>query len=458
MRIVFFTLLFFSLPTFAITPEEVVASSLNHFPKVIQSIKQLEIEENKTMEKRGAFDGSIQGKMSARTEGYYEGDYYELKAEKPIPYFNTKIFGGKRQGFDDFPVYEAEYETLNEGELFAGFSVSLLRNSLIDMNRFNLYYQQENRTQAKIDVKDVKINVQTMALKAYWTWFVKGQQLSVHQGILKLAAERMGNFKKRVKLGDLPAIYLTENNQYLLARKAKVIETSLEFQKASFYLSLFYRNEKGVPKVPDLEDLPSLEKIDLSASGITNDLYKRAVENNLDLKKLRSQEKQAELEVRMGNNDLIPELDLSYEWRQDQGVGPERLRPEENKVLLSLEIPFQFRKGLGQKRAAKAKIEQIKTKKNWQIDQLNTKVASLKTEIEAYSSIYQTTKQQVEMADKLADAERRKFSQGASDLILVNIREINYAEAQVKNLMSLLKYEFASADLKKQLVEFIPLQ
>ena len=38
--------------------------------------------------------------------------------------------------------------------------------------------------------------------------------------------------------------------------------------------------------------------------------------------------------------------------------------------------------------------------------------------------------------------------QGASDLILVNIREENLAEAQIRNLSSLLKYHFIDAEVK----------
>ncbi len=444
-----------STTALAISEKDVISSSLEHFPKVIEAVKQLEIEENRVTNRSGAFDGDIQGKMKARTEGYYDGDYYELKVEKPISYFNSKVFGGKRLGAGEFPVYDEEYRTLNDGELFAGFSVSLLRNSLIDMNRYNLWYQEENQKQAGLNLKQVKVNVQTMALKAYWTWYTKGHELKVYQDILTLAEERDKIIARRIKVGDLAKIYRVENNQYLLQRRADVQQKTLEFKKASYYLSLFSRTPEGAPIIHLAQELPTLYQAQLDKIQETQPIFEKSVERSLKLKDLSSKEKQAELDVKMGNNLIVPELDLQYEWRKDQGTGPNNLVPEENIVMLNLKVPFQFRKGLGKKREGKAKLEQIKVMKNWETQQLQRDVLSLKAEINSFSEIFETTKQQVSAAITMAKAERKKFNNGASDLILLNIREETLAKNQIKNLSSLLNYQFSSADLKKILVQMV---
>ena len=213
-----------STTTHTLTAERVVQSSLKHFPKVIQAVQNLEIEENKLLEARGTFDGQIQGEADSGISGPY-GNVYSVSVEKPMPYLNSKIYGGRSQSFQGskkFPEYEDESTYLINGKNFLGFSLSLLRNSLIDENRYNIWQLEQEREQARINVSGVKINVQTMALKSYWTWVIKGHELGVYKNILNLAKQRARQLKRRIKAGDLAQIYDTENNQYILKRQAQV--------------------------------------------------------------------------------------------------------------------------------------------------------------------------------------------------------------------------------------------
>ncbi len=455
MKHAFLGFLFFSPSVWALTPQEVVSSSLKHYPMVIEAVQQLEVQTNQVTEAKGAFDGKVKGEMNSRVDGFYGGDAYKLGVEKPIPYFNSKIYGGRRQSYGDFPSYEGKLETLNEGENFAGISISLLRNSLIDMNRYNLRYRQQDRQQAQVGLDLVKLNVQTMALKAYWAWLVKGHELKVYTNILELATARAGNIDRRIKVGDLARIYAAENNQYIVKRKAQVEAMNLEFQQASFYLSLFHRNADGKPIPLSSQSLPALDNQKLIARSDIDGIYQRALTANLDLKILDAKEKQAELDIQLGTNEMLPQVDLNYEWSQDRGVGSSTLSQNENRVMLNVEIPIQYRKGAGKRRAGKAKLEQVKVKSQFTKEKVRVEVQSLVAKINAFAEIFNLTSEQVELSNKLADAERKKFFRGASDLILVNIREENLAEAQVKNLEALLKYHFVDADLRNVQVDFL---
>ena len=444
-------LVLFSCNALAISSEEVVRSSLSHFPKVIESLQKLEVESSKLTEAKGQFDGKIKGSMNVREDGYYNGDNYELRLEKPIPYFNSKVFGGRRQGFGQFPGYEGKYDTLNQGEDFVGLSISLLRNSLIDQNRYNIRYLEQSKEQARISFQSIKVNVQTMALKAYWTWFIKGHELAVYKDILDLAVLRDKKIKRRIKAGDLAKIYATENNQYILKRQGQVAQKKMEFQEASFYLSLFYRNKDGKPILPKDGQLPSYDIKKVEVVSDVEGVYLKALKSSLDLQSLSSEEKQAKLDVQLGTNDLLPKLDLKYEWSQDRGSAPMNdlavLGQEESRIMLNLEVPLQFRKGKGKRRAGKAKLERIKTRQKWVKEKIKVDAKTLVTKLNSFSEIFDLTLKQVKLAEKLSVAERKKFKRGASDLILVNIREENMVETQIKNLSTLLKYHFVNADL-----------
>ena len=440
---------------YGVSPLDVVSSSLKHFPKVIESVQKLEEKKNLTKEARGAFDTKLKGEISSRMEGYYSGDAYKTSIEKPFPFLGSKIYGGRRQGFGEFPVYENHFETLNRGETFAGISVSLLRNSLIDMNRYNLRYRKEDEAQADLSLKMVKVNVQTMALKAYWTWLIKGQEFKVYKNILELAQVRAKQIARRIKSGDLAKIYQSENNQYIRKREAQVTQNQLEFQEATFYLSLFYRNSKGTPISLSQKNLPLLKEKQLKTIKTHQPVFDEALARNLNMQILDSREKQANLDMSLGKNEILPRIDVNLEWSRDQGIGPSQLSRDENKIMFNLEIPLQFRKGLGKRKAAKQKINQLKIRKQWTKERLLVKVKSLIVKLNALAKIYDLTLDQVKLAQRLSKAEYRKFSQGASDLILVNIREENLAEAQIKNLSSLLKYHFIDAEVQDIRVNLI---
>jgi len=450
--------LFLSIPLWTLQPEQVVQSGLKFYPDVINGLLAIEESENRLRQSRGAFDARLTGDLDSRTEGFYGGDHYKVQIEKPLPYLNSRLYAGARQSYGEFPPYEGKYDTLSRGENFAGLSISLLRNSLIDLNRFNIQNETQNVELAKLELDNIKIMIQTLALKAYWQWIVKGNQLKVYKEILDLALTRASQIEKRIKVGDLAQIYKTENLQYIKKREAQVKETELEFKKAAFYLSLFYRDSSG--KVIPLEnkkltDLNELSLVKEAPKKEFDGVYNTALAKNINLKKILAQEKQSQLGIRLGQNEILPKVDLNVEWNRDNGEGPTRLMGEENRILLSVEVPIEYNRGLGLKRASKAQQEQLIYRSQLEKEKLKTQVQALVTEVNTFADVYKVTRDEVEFSRLLSKAEYRKFSQGASDLILVNLREETYAEAQIRNLETLLNYKLSDAEIKNISVEFI---
>lgn len=456
---IIFSLFSLTSTSFGLSPKEVVDSSLKNYPLVIQSILDLTIAQGELTSSKGAFDTKIIGEADSRTAGFYDGDYYKGKVEKNFGFSNLKLYGGLRQSFGIFPDYEGKMETLNEGEAFLGVSLSLLRDSLIDVNRFNLGQQKLALKQSEIELEKTKILVQTMALNAYWTWYVKGHELSVYKGILKLARDRAKQIKRRVKLGDLARIYATENNQYIRKREAQVIKGKLDFDKAGFYLALFYRDSEGKPIPVRKGLLPPLVKMKPDNISDFGSFFSKALSRSLELKNLDYDVERAKINLRLGKNLMLPKLDLNLEWNQDQGNGSSNMRSsslmgDENRITLSLQIPLENRKARGKLRVAKAKLDSLSSKRQLVTEKMKAEIQSLWNQLEAFRNIYGVTYDQISLARKLAKAEVRKFSQGASDLILVNLREENLAETQIKNLETLLKYRFIEADVRRLQVEF----
>jgi outer membrane protein TolC len=442
-----------------LTEKAVLNSALKHHPLVIESLRTLDTENNLLKASRGAFDAKVKGEYDNYTQGFYDGERYKAKAIKPFPFLNTEIYGGYKQSFNDFPGYEGKFETLSDGEGFVGISLSLLRDSLIDLDRFRVRVAQQKVLQADAGLLQQRLFVQNLTQRAYWSWAIRKQELEVYKDLLKIANDRVQGLQKRIRAGDLAKIYAVENQKYIFQRQALLEKGRQDFALASFALSLFFRNDEGepinivpwnIPNVFDYKDKLLSEKI--AAQTEQQRLLNMAMARNPELQIIASKITEKDAKRELGRNDLLPRLDLKTEWAQGQGEGCgtsscESLRGQEGRIMLNLEVPIEYNKGLGKMRAAKNEIQGLKAKLQFSKEKLRVKFKAMSQKIITTEKLIQLTKDQIELSERLAEAEQQKFKRGASDLILVNLREQDLAEVRFKNLEYILKWHYLNADL-----------
>ncbi len=438
----------------ALILEEVLNSSMKYYPQVLESIYNLEESENRYKLSKGeGFDAKLKANFDKRFEGFYDGESLNVQIEKPISFLNSELYGGIRQSDGSFPSYETKAVVTDGTEAFAGISLSLLRNSLIDLRRYKVRLAREDLKQSSFELDQVRIKVQTSAIKAYWTWVIKARELDVYNEILDLAKVRQDNIKKRVKAGDLARIFKAENELYINERIANLRKSEIDFRVASFYLSLFYRDSEGRPIDIDKNWVGNFKLKDLEKVTFSKGLVDIARSKNLKIKTLVSKKRQAMQELKLGRNSMLPKLDLNVEVGQDSAIGTRNL--QETRAILNFELPLQFNSGLGKKRAARSKFESLKIQEKLQNEKLEVHLKSILFKINNSKDIIDLTDKQVELSKRLVKAERRKFTQGSSDLILLNLREEKLAESRVKNLSAFLTYQNFRAELKEVLVDFI---
>ncbi len=438
-----------------VSVSDVVNSTFDHHPLILSQLKTFEESENYLLRNRGEFDLNLKSTGQAYTDGYYDGKAFNVFLEKPLYYMNAKAYGGYRQSDGEFPVYYNQLITQNQGEIFAGAVVSLLRDRDIDRKRFKLLVSKQNLVQSELELRRTYIELQTMAAQAYYKWLANLEKVRVLKEILSLAESRVQNFSTRIRKGDLAKIYGVENEQYILKRKYQLNSSLQTLYVSAVYLSLFLRDKNGTPIILKPTN-PSI------ASGLKDQKFKSrkdllSVVNSQDLniRTLQSQRLQAEADRKMGSNDLMPKLDLKYEISDDQGTGPNTLDPVEQQVFLNLEIPIERRFGTGRKNAAKAKIEALKFKIQFKLEKNRILVMSLLNSLKLFRANYNLTKREVTLADRLRKAEVIKFNKGASDFILVNLREENLSESRIKNLTAFLDYNSNFIELQRLAVDFI---
>lgn len=445
-------LLIYSQSLLAVNLEKVLSSSVKHYPEIQKAKVEYKINRRKFTKNQGAFDSKLIGNSQQRVDGYYDGDYSSLKLVKPLPYFNSKLEGGYRRSEGEIPVYEKEHETLSDGEYFLGINFSLLRDSLIDNNRLEVKNQQLQNDISKTELLSKKLKTLKSAELAYYEYIINYIITDVYSDLYKLSKDQQTAIEKRARKGDLARIYITENLQYLTKRKNKLLKATQDLDLARIYLSLFFRDDLGKTKlVKDKDHKLEFKEIEVKSEQFEQEI-ERALSRNPQFRIFDLALKQYENEIEFKDNQTLPKLNLKLSSAKDQGEGLESYRGEEQKIMLDLEIPIERRKIDSDLAISKLKQDKIKIEQRFYQDKFKNYLSQLQIKLLNLTKQIETSQLEIKYAQKLEKAERIKFFNGDSDLILLNLREQKTVDAKLELLDYKLKYIKAAAAYKEAVV------
>jgi len=434
--------------------KDVLASSARFQPQILEAIAKVRSAEGKRLQAEGAFDTQVKAEGSARLSGYYDGSYAGGTIERPIENWGGSYYGGYRVSGGRFPIYEDERYTNVLGEIKAGAVLSLLRDRFIDDRRFNRGNAAIDVDLAETDRLITAISVQRRAVAAYNLWVAAGLRLKVYRDLLELARARQAGLERQVELGARPRIILTEQAQNILRRETLVARTEQELANAANTLSLFWRDANGQPQRPEPAMLPD----SFPAIPVPNGPTRMALEGRPDLKALDLRIAQATNRLELDRNQLKPRLDLKVEASQDIGPigigGPSR-SGFESKVGLSFSVPLERRAAKGRIASTSAEIDGLERRRQATREQITAEIEGIAIDVRATGRLALLAEEERARAGEMAQAERRRFTEGASDFFLVNLREESAADAAVRqldarfrNLVSNAELAAAAADLK----------
>ncbi len=417
--------------------DDVLTSSNAHYPKIKSALAKQDEAAARSQEARGAFDLRLDGDAKLRGSGFYDGDYAAGRLVKPFAPFNGEVYTGYRNGQNDFPIYDEELRTRNGGEVNVGVIFSLLRNREIDDRRFKLQDAGFEQKLASVNLLLTRLTAQLKAQHAYAEWLAAGRILNVYQDLLVLAQKRQNNLMSRIKAGDAPQIMATENEQNLVKRKALLNEARRDFIKRSNDLSLFWRDDEGTPRVPSVKELPKkFPKIPVPSEDVIEKDIAKIIETRPELKVIQVNMQQQRNRLSLGENNLLPKVDLGVEVAKDQGGGLARLDGTETIGLIKFSVPLQRNLGQGQTAAAKAQLRQLENEQKLTTDTIRAEMHNLSTDLKLNNENLALSNQEVGLAEKMQNAELQMLSNGTSNIFLVNSREEKTAEARVKNILS----------------------
>lgn len=430
-----------------LTLATVLESSLRHFPQVLAATEKIRAQAGKQLAAEGAFDLRLENDSYARTSGFYDGRITDTRLVKPLPGWNTRLYGGYRVSDGEFPIYEDESFTNDGGEFKLGVVFSLLRDRDIDSRRFALRDSTLALVQTEIEARITQIRVQHAATQAYLGWLAAGRALDIYRDLLALAEARQTGLEERVRDGDLARVYLNENQQYILKRRGRVTEAERALANAANGLALYLRDPAGRPQPPPAARQPGrwpdLGHVDMTVleATIAATLAERPELGIVaaDLERERNR-------LALGENALKTRLDLNLETSRDLGAGSITRDGTDSLVRLDITVPLERRTGHGRVAEARANLSRLELDRQLLNERIGVEVRNIANDITAAERFLALATLEVEQAAILEEAERERFADGASDFFVVNLREEASADARVRRIEARLGYLRALAD------------
>lgn len=428
----FLWLLVWSSSAHALTLDEVLRTSYQHAPQIQAEMAKLEAERGRIQQRQGAFDWEMNNALSGRTGGSNDGGYFDSQVTRRLQDSNTRLYGGYRVSDGTLPIYENYYDTTGGGEFNAGVVFALLRDRIIDEERFLFNDAVLAAKQQESDTLLATLRTQYEAIVAYLDWLAAAKRLTVMESLLLLAEDRQQGLDTQHDYGDVAKIYLTENQQYLLQRRAAVTDAERQLKNAAARLSLYYRDEKGQPLLPMTNQAP--EAFPALTAGKIDTLQEiervraiRPEQIRVDLGIAR--ERKA---LQLQENAMLPKLDITLEGVQNMGDARLKETGPEGRALITLSIPLQQNEGLGGARRSRAVLRQLEQEKKLLNERIAAEIQLLANDIEAASAASDFALQEVEAATTMREAERQRFDYGAADFFVLNMREEKEADAKAK--------------------------
>jgi len=396
---------------------------------------------------RGAFDPVFLHQVNQKT--FDEKNYFNyVRSELVLPtWFGIEGYAGFERNGGDF--INTEFTAGKSS--FAGVSIPLLKDLVLDSRRATLTQSKLFVRQSAAEQRLLVNDLLREASFSYWNWVRDYQVVRVIEDVLKINEQRYELVRIAYEQGDRAPVDTTEALAQLQSFQQLRTEAFLKYRKSSLELSNYLWLPNDQPAylsddvVPDTASflLPFNDKNIPPLTEWINTL----LVTHPKLEQIEWKLASLVVERRLKFQSLLPKADFRYQFLQRgyepwKGIG---LNLFENnfKYGFSFSLPIPNRKGWGDYRSAKVKINATKLEQDFTRLNIENKIRYHYTEV-------QNLKEQVEIVDRayrnyliLLDAEKLRFSLGETTLFLLNTRE-NKALEMLQKLLELRAKAFQS--------------
>jgi outer membrane protein TolC len=431
------------------TPEEYIWFVKNYHP-IAQQANLLKTQgENTVRSARGNFDPYI--------FSYFDNKQFDEKEYFRVLHTGLKVptwYGIElKTGYDqNRGIFINPENNLPLGGLwYGGISMTIGQGLFIDNRRAQLkqakIYAESTQAERQAILNDLFFD----ALRQYWKWVEVYNQLKIYEESVELAQTRFEAVKQSFIFGDNPAIDTLEAFIQVQTRQMGRNQYELLYQNVTLEVSNFLWFENNTPleitdslipmQYAQIPEIPKLNKDSIQQQVAQID----ATHPDLQLYDYKLQS--LDIERKLRAESLKPRLNLNYNLLTEP-IGSNylsQLSPQNYKWGVEFSFPLFLRKQRGDLRLTGVKILDTELNRHQKSLEIKNKIYQYYNEQENLQKQITLFDSAVNNYEKLLQGEQQKFSAGESSLFLVNSRETNFIDAQLKLIELVTKHQVARA-------------
>jgi cobalt-zinc-cadmium efflux system outer membrane protein len=426
--------------------DEVLASVTSRYPPWLSTLLERDLASGRLLQAMGSFDTNLTGKIGRQLTGYYEATTFGAQLEQPLATGDT-VYGGYRISDGGLPDYSKD-RTQDAGELVLGGRIPIFRDRGFDRRRAVVRQAEIDAELADPTIARARIDYVRSAARVYYAWVAAGQRLRIARDLLRLATARVADLQRGVDRQFLAAIDVTDNERLIAQRETFVARAERQLQQAALELSLFLRDADDAPIVPEGRrlptDLPPPQAFDEAALLAETEA---ALRQRPELRRLQLQLDRAETDRQLASNQTQPQLDVVVEASRSLSSDP-YLDPAQEELFVGgeLRLPLRQRDAYGRLAQAEAAIRRLQIDNRFTRDRIVNEVADARSALRAANAQYVAGRRNADLARQVVDAEKRAFELGRSDMFRVQLRELQFADAESLAVEAWLEWHRALAD------------
>lgn len=397
-------------------------------PYVYSVVGQKFVYKQKENYQQGNFDTQLVFKYDKKDYPATEGEYISTGVEKPIENgMELSLAYRKSEGTQEYN----NIKTGDEGEMIAGVKIPVFALAN-DTNKRKLDLTTARLESSKVDYK-AQDNIRLLyfeILREYYKVLYYKANTNLIKELLNKTLKRDKIIKKRVDAGSLADIVLLESKQQIINRQQQLVSAENDYdvvlENLLKYLNVdknSFLDEYEIPSIIDVKD--SYEE---STATVDDALQNRPDLKVYDFEKQRLAQKEkynSILQYPDFNVGVYGVHDLEYE---DDGF----------KVTLDMKFPIERRKYKSKNLELRNNIKHVDKQLNKRVIDIKTNLKNINRSIETLLENIENSSVEVDLLQKLEDAENKKYDIGLSNLFMLNQREMYTLQVKKK----FLKYNF----------------
>ena len=428
--------------------ESVLRSVEQDYPLLAAAFQERGITAGELVSAEAPFNTLLTSEGRTFPLGFYRYTIANMFLEK-ANWSGGRAFAGYKLGRGPtLPIWFGDLETNDGGEFRTGFTQSLLQGLAIDKRRADFAKAQIARANAEPTIQAQRIEFLQVAAIAYWKWLGAGRKYVIAQQILRTAQERDKILAERERRGDVAPIERVDNLRIVSDREAKLIAAGRLFQQAAIELSLFYRDEAGLPRVPNVRQLPhEFPRPRLPLVEMLPRDVQVAFQFRPELRELALQRQTLSVDLNLARNQYLPKLDGLMMAAKDVGAEdpPIDKTPFQLEAGVVGEVPLERSAARGRIRTAQSAVAQVNARTRFAEDKITAEVQDAVSALLASYEQIQPTSRAVQYTYEVERAERARYEIGDSDLFVLNLRELQTADAAAVEVDAIVAYFVARA-------------